>query len=294
MFRMVPLLLAFLFTLEALTLPEACLAQDKHCLWQIKTASNTVFLLGSIHLMKPEYYPLDPALEAAFEQADHIVTEIDIDSLAMPDVAQNIARTGLYMDGASLSDKLSEKTYGVVKQTAEELGFNPAMLNQFRPWYVALTLATLKLQKLGFQPQFGIDKYLHTKAKTKNKDRHALETIHFQTSLLSKMSETMQEDMLLQTLIDLKTVDTYFDDLYQAWLTGDMQKLDGLLSDSYEDYPSIYKYMIVDRNKDWVPKIQQFMRSNEHYLVIVGAGHLVGKESVVDLLRAKGYRVKQL
>jgi uncharacterized protein YbaP (TraB family) len=244
--------------------------------------------------MKPEHYPLDPALEAAFEQVDHIVTEVDIDSLAMPDVAQNIASTGLYMDGSRLSDKLSEKTYGVVKQTAEELGFNPAMLNQFRPWFAALTLATLKLQKLGFQPQFGIDKYFHTKAKTKNKDRHALETIHFQTSLLSKMSETMQEDMLLQTLIDLKAVDTYFDDLYQAWLTGDMQKLDGLLSDNYEDYPSIYKYMIVDRNKDWVPKIQQFMGSNENYLVIVGAGHLVGKESVVDLLRAKGYRVEQL
>ena len=147
MFRMVPLLLAFLFTLEALTLPEACLAQDKHCLWQIKTASNTVFLLGSLHLMKPEHYPLDPALEAAFEQVDHIVTEVDIDSLAMPDVAQNIASTGLYMDGSRLSDKLSEKTYGVVKQTAEELGFNPAMLNQFRPWFAALTLATLKLQK---------------------------------------------------------------------------------------------------------------------------------------------------
>ena len=108
------------------------------------------------------------------------------------------------------------------------------------------------------------------------------------------MSETMQEDMLLQTLIDLKTVDTYFGDLYQALLTGDMQKLDGLLSDSYEDYPSIYKYMIVDRNKDWVPKIQQLMGSNENYLVIVGAGHLVGKESVVDLLRTKGYRVEQL
>ncbi|HCQ04536.1 MAG TPA: hypothetical protein DIT99_29410 [Candidatus Latescibacteria bacterium] len=100
--------------------------------------------------------------------------------------------------------------------------------------------------------------------------------------------------MLLQTLIDLKTVDTYFDDLYQAWLTGDMQKLDAMLSDNYEDYPNIYKYMIVDRNKDWVPKIQQFMRSNENYLVIVGAGHLVGKESVVDLLRAKGYQVEQL
>jgi len=290
MYRMVSFLLAFF----ALTLSDVCLAQDKHCLWQIKTASNTVFILGSIHLMKPEHYPLDPALKAAFEQVDHIVTEVDIDSLAMPDVAQNIARTGLYMDGSRLSDKLSEKTYGVVKQTAEELGFNPAMLNQFRPWFAALTLATLKLQKLGFQPQFGIDKYFHTKAKTKNKDRHALETIHFQTSLLSKMSETMQEDMLLQTLIDLKTVDTYFDDLYQAWLTGDMQKLDAMLSDNYEDYPNIYKYMIVDRNKDWVPKIQQFMRSNENYLVIVGAGHLVGKESVVDLLRAKGYQVEQL
>jgi len=290
MYRMVSFLLAFF----ALTLSDVCLAQDKHCLWQIKTASNTVFILGSIHLMKPEHYPLDPALKAAFEQVDHIVTEVDIDSLAMPDVAQNIARTGLYMDGSRLSDKLSEKTYGVVKQTAEELGFNPAMLNQFRPWFAALTLATLKLQKLGFQPQFGIDKYFHTKAKTKNKDRHALETIHFQTSLLSKMSETMQEDMLLQTLIDLKTVDTYFDDLYQAWLTGDMQKLDAMLSDNYEDYPNIYKYMIVDRNKDWVPKIQQFMRSNENYLVIVGTGHLVGKESVVDLLRAKGYQVEQL
>ncbi len=294
MFRFVPSIVVFLLTLEALTLPGVSQAQDKHCLWQIKTSSNTVFILGSIHLMKEDHYPLNPALEAAFDRVDHIVTEVDIDSLAMPDVAQTIAMKGLYVDGSKLSDVLSDKAYNVVKQTAEELGFNPAILNQFRPWFVALTLATLKLQKLGFRPEFGIDKYFHSKAKTKHKGLHALETIQFQTALLSKMSETMQEEMLLQTLTDLKTVDVYFDDLYQGWLTGNTKKMDALLSDNYQDFPAIYKYMIVDRNKDWVPKIERFLKSNENYLVIVGAGHLVGKDSVVDLLRARGHVVEQL
>ena len=285
--------LVFLLTLEVLGFSDVARAQDRHCLWQIKTPTNTVFLLGSIHLMKEAHYPLSPALDAAFEQTDHIVTEVDVDSLSMPAISQTIAMIGLYTDGSQLSDKLSGKTYGIVKQTADELGFNPAMLNQFRPWFVALTLATLKLQKLGFRSEFGIDRYFHEKAKTARKGRHALETIHFQTELLSKMSETMQEEMLLQTLIDLKTVDTYFEDLYQAWLVGDTVKMDSLLSDNYEDYPDIYAHMIADRNKDWVPKIEQFMKSDENYLVIVGAGHLVGKDSVVELLRARGYKVEQ-
>jgi len=294
MYRVFPTMVILFLSLEMLTLPGVTLAQDKHCLWQIKTSSNTIYILGSIHLMKENHYPLAPALEDAFIGVDHIVTEVDIDSLAMPGIAQTIAMMGLYTDGSTLSDKISDKAHGIVKQAAEELGFSPAMLNHFRPWFVALTLTTLKLQKLGFRPEYGIDRYFHSKAKIKNKGRHALETIQFQTALLSKMSESMQEEMLVQTLTDLKTEDTYFDDLYQGWLKGNTTKMDALLSDNYKDFPAIYKYMIVDRNKDWVPKIEQFMGSNDNYLVIVGAGHLVGKDSVIDLLRSRGYNVEQL
>lgn len=273
---------------------DFAVGQDKHCLWQIKTSSGTVYLLGSIHLMKEEHYPLKPALENAFKRADHIVTEVDVDSLSMPHIAQSIAMLGLFTDGSQLSDKIKDKTFGAVKQTAEELGFNPAMLNQFRPWFVALTLATLKLQKLGFRPEYGIDRHFYSQAKQNNKARYALETVAFQTSLLSTMSENMQEEMLMQTLTDLKTVDTYFNDLYTAWRNGDTAGLNRLLSDNYEDYPDIYRYMITDRNRDWVPQIEKYIRSGENYMVIVGAGHLVGKDSVVELLRARGHKVEQL
>jgi uncharacterized protein YbaP (TraB family) len=280
--------------LSILLAPALAGAQDKHCLWKVVSPVNTVYLLGSIHLMKPEHYPLDPALDAAYAQSRHVVTEVDLDSLRLKEVLQTVTAAGMYTDGTSLPEHISSETYGMIRKTAEKLGFNPQVLHLFRPWLTSVTLVTLHLQTLGFSPDYGIDQYFYRKAKADNKGRSALETIGFQTDLLASMPDTMQEDMLRQTMEDMDLIAQLFDDVYTAWKTGDGEGMDRLLSESYAEYPEIYERLFLARNRAWVPRIEQYLGKSEPCLIIVGAGHLIGEEGVVALLRARGYRVEQL
>lgn len=269
-------------------------AQDKHCLWRVETETNTVYLLGSLHMLKPSHYPLSGVIERAFTDTRHMVTEVNIDSMLAPNVINTMAMTAMYTDGSNLQQNVSEKTFLLTQNIVEESGLNIQRLNPFRPWFVALSILGLKLQQMGFNPEHGIDRHLFMKAKNEMKGLHALESVDFQIGLLASLSEEQQEMMLLQTLRDLKIIEEFFDDIYTAWYSGNAEKLDDLLLESFKEFPDVYSKLITDRNRNWIPHIERYLLQDENYIVVVGAGHLVGKDSVVEMLRAKGYTVEQL
>lgn len=271
-------------------------AQDRHTLWQVQSSTNTVYLLGSLHMLKPEHYPLEDALEVAFSDAKHLVTEADLDELESPAVMGSIMLKATYGEGTSLKTALSPESYGLVEQATADfaaLGVNMQVLNGFKPWFVAMTIVGLRLQRLGFNPANGVDRYFYKKAKTARMGLHALETSDFQINLLSTLSDKNQELMLLQTLRDLEVTEQLFGDIYAAWRSGDVSGLDRLLTESFKEYPDVYEKLIVSRNQNWVPQIEAFLEQNENYLVVVGAGHLIGDQSVVRMLELKGHRVTQ-
>ena len=123
---------------------------------------------------------------------------------------------------------------------------------------------------------------------------HALETSSFQINLLSSLSEQDQELMLLQTLKELEVTEKLFDEMYTTWRDGDTDGLATLLSESFREYPAVYEKLIVARNRNWVPRIESYLKQEGNYVVVVGAGHLVGEDSVVQMLTSKGYGVDQL
>ena len=269
-------------------------AQEKHCLWRIETETNTVYLLGSLHMLKPAHYPLSESIVTAFADARHIATEVNIDSMLAPNVITTMAMKAMYTDGTSLQQNVSENTFLQTQNIVQEFGLDMQRLSPFRPWFVALSILGLKLQQLGFNPEHGIDRHLFMNAKKEKKGLHALESVDFQIGILASLSEEQQEMMLLQTLRDLKIVEEFFDDIYTAWHGGDAEKLDGLLLESFKEFPAVYSKLITDRNRNWIPHIERYLLQDENYMVIVGAGHLVGEDSVVEMLRTKGYTVEQL
>jgi hypothetical protein len=147
---------------------------------------------------------------------------------------------------------------------------------------------------LGFDPNHGIDRYFYGRAKKENREVLGLETLEYQINLFDGMAERTQEAMLLQTLKDIHSIEGAIDTIIKAWSSGDMKTLDNVLLRSLKEYPEVYQRLILDRNRAWLPKIESYLSQNENYLVVVGAGHLAGKDSLIEMIMAKGYSVEQL
>ena len=201
---------------------------------------------------------------------------------------------GLYAGGTTLKDHIAEKTYASAAKEMKELGVDVAAFNQFKPWLTAITLTALKLQKLGFDPKQGIDQYFYRKAKNENKEVDRLETLEFQIDLFDGMPERTQEMMLVQTLKDISTMEKEVEAIIKAWASGDVKAMESALLQSMREYPEVYQRLVSDRNRGWIPKIESYLSQSENYLIVVGAGHLAGKDSIIEMLKAKGYSVEQL
>lgn len=267
--------------------------EGKHSLWKIHSKSNTVYLLGSVHMLKPEDYPLDKSIENAYERSSQLFFEVDLDSVDKEKLQQLTIAKGTYSGGLTLKDGLSKQTYKSAQKRLVDLGLKIEQFERFKPWILAMTLAMSELQRLGFDQGRGIDKYFSERAKKDGKKVDGLETAEYQLGLFGDMPADTQEAMLLQTMNDLDRMQKQFDAVVRAWKTGDANTLDTFLLKSFKDHPGVYKALITDRNKNWLPKIESLIGRKENVMVVVGVAHLVGSDGIVAALAQKGYQVEQ-
>ena len=284
-------------TAAAVCLFAACLshADDKrHTLWKVKGKKNPVYLLGSLHLLKQKDYPLGSAIEDAFRKSDVVVFEVDMNRINDAEVQQITLRKAILPGGQTLESKLSAKTYDLLKKECLENGLNAAVLSKVKPWFAAVTLSMRKLMQLGFSPDYGVDRHYFRKARKAGKKTSNLETIEYQIGLFDSFSYDEQDKLLAQTVVEMNTIEKDMDDIVAAWKTGDIKTLEKKLLKSFKEYPVIHRKFLTNRNKKWIGKIEEFLKTPESVMIIVGTGHLVGKESVISLLKKKGYDVKQM
>ena len=265
----------------------------KNCLWEVKGSTNKVFLLGSLHVLKSDAYPLAKAMDNAYRASPKVVFETDIGGMADPAVQARMLNMGLYPEGQSLFQNISPPTRKALQKRMADLGLPLEQFSRFKPWLLAVTLTTLELQRLGFSPAYGIDVHYFGRARSDKKKIHFFESIQYQLSLLGDMGAEDQKAFLGQTLKDLEIAGDMADDMIEYWSRGQTDKLYTLLFKSFEGYPEIEDRLLIQRNKDWVKKIETLLEEPEDVFIVVGAGHLIGPQSVVDLLRQKGYKVKQ-
>jgi uncharacterized protein YbaP (TraB family) len=282
-------------------LPATLLAQQppsgvttQHSLWQARGKSNVVYLLGSVHILKAENYPLPAVIDSAFTNSAVVAFETDIDAMEQPELQMKIMAKARLPDGSTLRDQLSPTVYASFTNHVNQIGLPVEMFEPLKPALAAITLAVVDLQKLGFDPDYGLDKHFFALAKKAGKQTAALETVDFQVSLLTDLSKEEGELVMQTTLKDIDRLKTDIADLLKAWQTGDADALEKLLNEASREAPAIYKRLLTDRSANWVPKIQEWLRGDKNVIVIVGAGHLVGKDGVVELLRKSGQKVEQL
>ena len=265
----------------------------KHFLWSMETKKNTIFFLGSLHVLQKDAYPLAEDIEKAYENAQKIIFETDVDMTRDPRWQGRMMGLGLYLQGQTIADHVSKETYRLLEAKVTAAGMEMIAFERFKPWLCALTLSVMELQRLGFDLTYGIDMYFHRKAKEDGKVILSLEPPGAQLRLFTTLSKAEQEAFLRQTLEELEVIGSMASDMVKAWEAGDVEALDAIIKLSFKDHPDMYDRFVVARNKNWISQIDELAGQEHNVLVIVGAAHLVGRNSVLDLLRKKGYKIDQ-
>jgi uncharacterized protein YbaP (TraB family) len=264
-------------------------------LWRVQSKTNTVYVLGSIHFFKKEAYPLHRKIESAFDQSEVLVVEANVNDIAKLDI-EKLVESAMYLGPETLERHVSAETYELIKKETGRLGIPLELINRQKPWFLALVLESLELLKLGFDPNYGIDKYFLSRATGKKKIVE-LESLDYQIDLLSKFSDQEQELFLLYTVKDLRVLRQELDRLTQAWISGDAKGMESIMTRGFAEdrrMSSVYEKLILERNRSMVSKIEEFLRNKEIYFAVVGAAHLVGNQGIIEILKGRGYLVEQL
>jgi uncharacterized protein YbaP (TraB family) len=262
-------------------------------LWSASNGKSVVYLVGSVHMLTKDYYPLSPALDAAFEEADLLVEEIDFGQMMAPASQLEMLTRGMLPSGQSLETVLSAETFSQVKGRVTALGLPFEPLQRFKPWMLALTLLGFEWQKAGFDPALGLDRHFYDRAIAERKAIQALETLEFQLSRFDEMTTSEQDRLLVSTLKELDTQLASVTELADAWKAGDAPTIERIVLQALKDEPRLYRRLLIERNQNWLPAIEALFSRPGRALVVVGAAHLVGPDGLIEMLEAKGYTVEQ-
>ena len=269
-------------------------------LWKVTSADgeHTAYMLGSIHVARPDFYPLAPEIEKAFEESKVLAVEVDTTKVDQAALQGVMLAKGMYQDGSSLADNVGAETLKAFRAYCQKSGLPAEALEKFRPWAVAITIAMMEMQKLGFQPTLGIDHHFITKAHEAKKTVVELETAEAQIGLLSGFGKELEDKFLLQTLVGLDELDDLLTKGAAAWKAGDTKTLkeelmDKPLREAPETKPVMVK-LFDERNEKMAEKVEGFLKGDDLHFVVVGAGHMLGDKGLVKLLEDKGYTVEQV
>jgi len=277
----------------ALVAGNATTADARDFLWKVSGATGSVYLVGSVHLLTKDFYPLSPALEQAFKGSDLLVEEADLAELLSPTAQMQMLARGMLPASTTLDAVVSPATFALVTARAKELGLPLEPLKRFKPWSLALMIEALQWQKAGFDGELGLDRHFYDQARANGTQVQGLETAAFQISRLDGMTMEQQERLLSETLKDLDNELTNLTTLVQAWKAGDAAEIERIVLADVKQNPLMYERLLVERNRNWLPELEKLVARPRPAFVVVGAAHLVGPDGLIALLAAKGYRVEQ-
>lgn len=285
---------------------------DKAFFWQVTSGQDpskwsTVYLMGSIHFADESFYPLRQEIEDAYSRSDSLVVEFDISKTDHQVYNQLLARRGVYKDGTTIKDNISEETWLQLRQHLRHLNVPYDSIKSYKPGVLVLTLSATQVMKMGFDPELGIDAYFLSKAAQKNLSGHVisknkpkkiieLETLEQQLNLF--LSIPNGDLLLKESLYSLDEAELLMAEMVRYWKTGNVKNMNKLLfEDALNDYPvfsEIYDRLFYDRNEKMTKKIDEMLKQQQRsYFVVVGSGHLIGEKGIVNALRKKGYDVER-
>ena len=256
--------------------------------WQLEGPAGTVYIAGSMHLLRSDRPQLPAAIDAAYREAESLVMEIDVDDTDEQALATLMLATSRFSDGRSLPAVAGEARWQRLRAVLGAAQIPEAYAATLEPWGAALLLTTVEYARLGFDPAIGVERQLQQRAAGDRKPIDGLETPQFQLGLLDSLPIDEQLQLLDMTLEDIGEMPDLVDELYAAWRGGDVVKLEALLLEGYREMPRLYDDLVDRRNRNWVPRLKALLARTDDTLVVVGALHLVGDRGLIALLEREG------
>lgn len=263
-------------------------------MWSLKDDDTTIYILGTIHLLKPDTQWRTDAINSAFEAADKLVLEADATSAeAQQKMTSIVFSTGVFTDGSTLSDLLDEEQEASVREALSSVGLQLEVINPFKPWFANLNVSVTQMTNAGFDPNAGVETVLTAEAETAGKSFGYLETIEDQMAIFSSDPIDEQVEAFLAGMELLELGPVALETLANEWADGDTAGLTAVVGspDIFEETDD-YEALLVDRNANWVPQIISMLDEPGTVFVAVGAGHLVGEDSVIAMLENEGFTVE--
>jgi len=279
--------------LTLILLSASSTALAKSFFWQVKSPTATIYLLGSVHVAKADFYPLDDRIEQAFAHSSYLVVELDQHKLDQDNMRRLILKKGMYQKPDTIESHINEATFNKLKNYLDRYDMPLQGYNRMKPGFLAMTLSIAHTIRMGYLPEYGIDMYFLKKVK--NQQVLQLETYEDQLNLFFDMPN--EEQFLSDTLDQFKDFESDVNELISAWKNGDTQKMEQtILVKPLKQYPELkdfYRRIFTDRNIKMAQKIAGYLSDKDTYFIVVGAGHFVGQQGIVNLLKQKGFKVTQ-
>lgn len=263
-------------------------------LWHIAGETNSIYLLGSIHLLREQDHPLPGVIDKAYDDADVIVMEIDMDDVDPVYTQAAFNRAGVLQDGTTLRDLMGEEAFAAAREAAAAIDIPLDMLAKSEPWLAAITVELMLLYRIGFNPALGVEMTMTQRAAADGKPIEGLETIDEQLAFLDGLPIDAQREMLLQVLSEGAAMSESIGDLIEAWHHGDTATLEDALLSSTAGLDELNEVLVNSRNRRWAETISAWLDDERDYLIVVGALHLVGEQGVPALLDKRGFGIHQL
>lgn len=266
--------------------PDIAVASS--CVWKITGPNGGILYLGgSVHALRKSDYPLPAGYNSALDACSRLVFEDD--PKAEVRATKDLLRAGTYLKGDSLRNHVNPRTYGYLRRFFALVNISEKEFSKYRPWLINILLSSPSSEHW----QLGVERYLQRRAKG-SKPISGLESAREHNSFFVDLSDREAEALLLILFINAGQTDADGGDIIHAWRRGDADALSRMVRDSFRDFPSLGRRLIDVRNRNWLPKIEDYLRSGQTYFVVVGAGHMGGADGLLALLRARGYKIEQL
>ena len=255
--------------------------------WKVSGPNGgTIYLGGSVHGLDSTDYPLPSAYNRAFDASSALVIEDD------PNVSrratEKLYKSGFYGKGDSLRNHVDPRTYDYVRRVFATAGVPEAEVAKRKPWMLIMMLWSQGTNGLG------VEAFLIGRARANHKPILGLESFREHAEVISGLSDKQAELVLLATFIPQAPGTDLHKQMLSAWRRGDADGVARLERQSSRDLPSFAERLIVERNRNWIPKIERYIHERRTCFVVAGAAHMGGPNGVIALLRARGYRVEEL
>lgn len=265
-------------------------------MWRLTDADSEIYLFGTFHILPPSLNWTTATLDEAMTRTPITMTEADTDSpQSQAAMAALVQELGLNPPGVTLSSQLGPQRAKQFGAVAERIGLPMAALEPMRPWLALLSLAVGAMQAQGFSSEAGAEMIILDRAAAQKDKVAHLETAEFQIRALASLSTEEWLADFERSLEQIADFEGFSKRALEAWRTGDLNSIDQEMIGPMRDAaPGAYKTLMVDRNADWVARIEEIMAGSDDYFIAVGAGHLIGADGVVEMLERKGYAIERV